>query len=238
MRVCLEMGGAFSSHEGLAGGCLSSALAKAAERSTSEQIRNRRPDMEPPEPKLRFIIALRGWTERKHGERELLNEVHAFLINRKPRSSFPGFSRNSAPAALRCINSRGVGSPELPLFPQQARDLIPVAVNQGAVHGAGYQGNLFEVAEYVAVAIDVRLEHFPIVDAGFAWRPRIGEHEPGFNLLWGNRDSLAVNAVDVEVDGTDPAVKGRIVVLAARGHVDDLRFDVLGNHPHLLPGKH
>src|SRR5437016_4365538 len=54
--------------------------------------------------------------------------------------------------------------------------------------------------------------------------------------------SLSINGavipIDVEVDSTDSAIESGIVILTPGGHVDDLRFDVLGDHPHLLPGKH
>ena len=43
-----------------------------------------------------------------------------------------------------------------------------------------------------------------------------------------------MNAVGVEVNGADSAVERGIVILATGGNLDDLRFDVLRDHAHLL----
>ena len=131
-------------------------------------------------------------------------------------------------------DSRSVAAAQLPFLAEQARHLVPLGIGQRLVHGAGDFNDAFEVAEHPLVAIDVGLENFPIVDTGLARRAGVGQNKARLDFFRGDRDRLAMNAVRIEMDRARPSIKRGIVILAAGRDLDDLRLDVLGNHPHLL----
>ena len=131
-------------------------------------------------------------------------------------------------------NPRSIGPPQLPLRAEQTRDLVPVAAKKRFVHGTRDLGNLLEVAEDMAVAVDVGLEDFPVIDAGLPRGAGVGKHKAGLDFFRLHGNGLAVDAIDVEVNGADPAIESGIVVLATGGHVDELRFNILSDDAHLL----
>ena len=96
------------------------------------------------------------------------------------------------------------------------------------MHIAGEGDDFVEVTEDVAVAVDMGLEHFPVVDAGLAGRAGIGEQEAHLDFFRRDGHGSAANAIGIEIDGADAAVEGGIIILAAGGHADDLSLDVLG----------
>ena len=102
------------------------------------------------------------------------------------------------------------------------------------MHRAGDFRDALEIAMHVFVAVDMRFKNFPIVYARLPGRTRVGQHEARFDFLRNDGNSFAVNAVGVKVNGADSAVERGIVILATGGNLDDLRFDVLRDHAHLL----
>ena len=102
------------------------------------------------------------------------------------------------------------------------------------MHRAGDFRDALEIAMHVFVAVDMRFKNFPIVYARLPGRTRVRKHEAGLDFLRNDGNSFAVNAVGVKVNGADSAVERGIVILATGGNLDDLRFDVLRDHAHLL----
>ncbi len=102
------------------------------------------------------------------------------------------------------------------------------------VHSAGDLGNSLEVPEHALVTVDMRLENFPVVDARLARRSRVGQHEPGLDLLRRHRHRFAMNAVRIQVNGADSAIERRVVILTAGRNANDLCLDVLSDDSHLL----
>src|SRR5437763_373128 len=88
-------------------------------------------------------------------------------------------------------------------------------------------GDLLKVAKDVAVAVDVRLKNFPVVDAAPARRTGVSQDEARFDLVGRNRQPFATDAVGGQMNGADAAVERGIVILTAGGHMNQLRFDIL-----------
>ena len=86
-----------------------------------------------------------------------------------------------------------------------------------------------EIALHFAIAIDVGLGHFPIIDAGIAGRAGVAEHDAAIEIVKIHRNRDAPYAGRSQFDGADAAVQRRVVILHARGHANDLRFHVLRN---------
>ena len=59
----------------------------------------------------------------------------------------------------------GVGFAQLPFFAEKPGHLLPVGHGKSVVHGPGNLADPLKVVEDLLVAVDVRFEYFPIVDA-------------------------------------------------------------------------
>src|SRR5580700_8792999 len=166
--------------------------------------------------------------------------------NRAPSSSrAAGFGRfSSVPGGYRdqFIDQWGgdagcIGATELPFFAQKPSHVLPCAAGHGVVHGARDFRNAFEVAEHVAIAIDVSLEDLPIVNPRLSGSSGVGQHEARLDLFRHDRYGFAMDAICIEMNCAHSAIEGRVVVLATGGNRDDLRLDVLRNHPHLFEAE-
>src|SRR5690348_4108767 len=62
----------------------------------------------------------------------------------------------------RRSDARSVGLPQLPFIAQEMRNILPVGQRKRVVHGTRDLGNALKIAEYLLVAVDVRLEHLPV----------------------------------------------------------------------------
>src|ERR1700683_2373360 len=123
-----------------------------------------------------------------------------------------------------------------PVLAQQAGCFAPVRFFDGYAHAGCDRGNVPEITLHLAIAVDVGLGHFPIIDAGVTRRARVAEHNPAIELVqipW-NGDTL--DAGWPQFDGADTAIERRVVILRAGGHANDLRFDVLRNLADFLRG--
>ena len=102
------------------------------------------------------------------------------------------------------------------------------------MHGAGDLADPLEVVEHLLVAIDVRFEYFPIVDARLARRSGIDQHEAPVQLFRRDADRGMVNAIGIKMNGAHAAIQSGIVILASGGNLDELGFNVLRDHANLL----
>src|SRR5258706_8870629 len=107
-------------------------------------------------------------------------------------------------------------------------------MRQGLMHAPRYLPDLVEVAEHSPVAVDMRLKNFPIIDARLPRGSSVSKHEARLDLLCWHRDRLAMDAVRLEVDRIHAPVERRVVVLAARRDLDELRFHGLRDHADLF----
>ena len=80
---------------------------------------------------------------------------------------------------------------------------------------------------HLAIAIDVRLHDFPIVDAGVARLAGISQHDAFVEIGQVDVQRFARDTRCIQLDGAHAAIHRRIVILRARGHANDLGFNVL-----------
>ncbi len=129
----------------------------------------------------------------------------------------------------RSGDGRRVAAAQLPLLPQESRGFLPVGGGEGRPHGARDGGDVLEVAQDAPVAVDVALEDLPVIDAALARRAGVGEDKAAVELGGIACNAVAMDAIDIEFDGTDAAVQRGIIILTSGGNTDELRFDVLRN---------
>src|SRR6202521_876436 len=94
-------------------------------------------------------------------------------------------------------NRPEIAAAEVPFFSHQAAHFVPLASLERSTHGSRDNRNFFQVLRNAPVAIDVPLEHFPVVDAVL----------PGFSGV--AQDQTALEFVEIAAQGFPP--------LAARG---------------------
>src|SRR5262249_6882495 len=127
-----------------------------------------------------------------------------------------------------------IGLAQLPFLLEQERDLVPVALTQCVVHVARDLGYLSKVFEYTLVAVDMRFEDLPVVDARLALRSGIYQNKSRFDFLGRDVDCFAMNTVRIEMNCIHSTIKGGVIVLAAGWHTDELCFDILSNYTQLF----
>src|SRR6266700_3709834 len=102
------------------------------------------------------------------------------------------------------------------------------------MHGAGDLSDTLKVMEDLLVAVDVRLEDLPVVNARLARHSGIGQNKALVQVLRGHAHNSMMNAVRIKMYGAYASVERRIVVLTSGGDLDQLRFHVLRDHAELL----
>jgi len=121
-----------------------------------------------------------------------------------------------------------------PFIAQQTSRLVPAPVLQRGPHGHGDGSDLFKVAVYPGLAVNVRLGHFPVIDAGIARRARIGQHKPLIQFVEIHRNARSSDPRRAQLKRTDPPIHRRIVILRAGGNPNHLRLNVLRDLAKLL----
>ena len=96
-------------------------------------------------------------------------------------------------------------------------------------HLLGRVTNPFENLEHLGVAVDMTLEHFPVVDSRKTRLARVANHKAAIDFFFFNRQMFVLDAVSTQVNAGSRAVQRRIIILNARGNFDDRRFEVRGN---------
>ena len=91
-----------------------------------------------------------------------------------------------------------IGAAKLPLLAQKASGLRPVGGSDGGAHGAGNFADSLEVAEDLAVAIDVALEDLPVVDAALTRGSGIGEDKAAVKFIGIAWNGVAMDAIDIQ----------------------------------------
>ena len=105
-------------------------------------------------------------------------------------------------------------------------DAVPVARRQRRPHRGRRVPDALEAVEDVRVAVDMALGDLPVVGAGVARLARVAQHDSLLQLTEVDVERHAANAVGFELDGGDPSVQRRPVVLQPRRDGDRLRLDV------------
>jgi hypothetical protein len=131
----------------------------------------------------------------------------------------------------------------LPFLRDLKRHAGPVGALERLAHRDRDVANARETLLHAAIAVDVTLGHFPVVDAGIPRGVRVGEREARLQFLGADVERHAAHAVDAEFDGRDPPVIRRPIVLDAGWNIDRLRLhvhrdleDLIGAPPSAAPG--
>src|SRR5438093_6482196 len=117
----------------------------------------------------------------------------------------------------------------VPLCGDLPADFFPVASLERKPHGRRGVADALEAVENVAVAIDVSLGDFPVVRSGMAWRTGVSEHDVVRQLAGVDSQWHPPDALDAQLDGGDPAVERRTVILHAGWDPNRLALDVHGH---------
>ena len=126
----------------------------------------------------------------------------------------------------RSRNRGQISPPQRPLLVHQAAQFRPAVADERRAHLARHVCDLLEIFLHAPPAVDVILEHFPIVDARLPRLAGVAEHQPPVELLQIARQRFAPFATGCQMDGHGPAERGRIVVLRPRRHANDDCFHV------------
>ena len=108
-------------------------------------------------------------------------------------------------------------------------DCVPIICQQRVAHLLSRVANAFEDLEHFGVAVDMTLEHFPVVDSRHARLAGVANHKAAIDFVFFNGQMLALDSVRSQMNAGSRAVERRIIILNARGNFDDGRFDVGGN---------
>src|SRR2546425_682192 len=126
---------------------------------------------------------------------------------------------------------------KFPFLAHQSPDFAPTPPLERGADAPRHHSNPFEVAPDAPVAVNVRLEHLPVVNARLPRLPGVTEHQAALELVKIDAQRLAALAAGGEFDGVGAAKRGRVVVLRARGHMDYDGFGVPANMDPLLKAK-
>jgi hypothetical protein len=149
---------------------------------------------------------------------------------RQPPPPAPHTLAAAAPApCARAINGRQPLA-VLPFLGDGPSGGVPIALHQSGAHGGRGVANPLEAVEDVGVAVDVTLGDLPVVGTRKMRFAGVAQHDPAVQLLQVHVERDAMDAVTLQLEGSQPAVQRWTVVLQAGGHPDGLRLDV---HRHL-----
>src|SRR5258708_3819264 len=102
------------------------------------------------------------------------------------------------------------------------------------VHGLGDLGNTLKVAEDLAIAVNVRFEDLPIVNARLPGRSGISQDKTAIQLFRRKLDGFTKDAVNLETNCAQASVESRIVILTSSRNFDQLCLHVLRDHADLF----
>src|SRR5215471_6375117 len=93
--------------------------------------------------------------------------------------------------------------------------------------GARDRADALEIVKDAALAVDVVLENSPVIDSTFSRSAGIGKNKPAVEFLRRHRNCLAMNAINIQMDGIHSTVERGIVILTSGGNTNELGFRVL-----------
>src|SRR5206468_1201056 len=123
-------------------------------------------------------------------------------------------------------DGRQVSLAEGPFLAHEAASLLPIRFFHGYAHFLGHFRNALEAVLHRALAPDMRLEDFPVVDAMLARLAGVSDHHAALKLVEIDAQFNAMFAAGWEFDGSGAAKRWRIVVLRSSGNIDDDGFGV------------
>src|SRR5579883_3197050 len=135
------------------------------------------------------------------------------------RAFAPGF-RNDA-VDHGCRNRGQIAFAEGPFGVHQAAGVAPVRRLEGLAHLLSDFGDALEVAANGLVAVGVRLEDFPVVDAGLARLAGVANNEPPLEFIEVDAQFDAMLAAGRQFDRGGASEGRRIVILGSGWHTND-----------------
>ena len=96
---------------------------------------------------------------------------------------------------------------------QYFADRIPVASEQASRTSQRRIADAFEDVEKLLIAVDMAFRNLPIVRAGISRLARVADDDAVFESLCVDIKGLAEHALGPEMDASDTAVLGRVVIL-------------------------
>src|SRR5438874_2290083 len=96
-----------------------------------------------------------------------------------------------------------------------------VSARKGHAHALSDFGNALKALLHRFFAANLRLEDFPVVDAVLAGLAGVTDHDAALKLIEIDAQFDAMLTARRKLDGGGAAKSGRVVVLGARGNVDD-----------------
>ena len=77
---------------------------------------------------------------------------------------------------------------------------IPVVGQQRSAHLHRGVADAFEDLEHVRLAVDVTLEHFPVINPRMARLARVTNHELALNFGFVDSQMFAIDSIQIEMD--------------------------------------
>src|ERR1019366_1236123 len=114
----------------------------------------------------------------------------------------------------------------MPFFTNKPAEFGPIRAKHGDAHLLRDSGNFRKVACNSLVAIDLRLENFPIIDSGLAWLAGIANDEARFEVCGIYLQGFAEFSARAQMNRAHSAKRRRIMILRTGGYVNHHRFGV------------
>src|SRR5205823_11624057 len=118
-------------------------------------------------------------------------------------------------------DGRQVSLAEGPFLAHEAASLLTTRFFHGYAHFLVHIRNAREAVLHRALAPDMRLEDFPVVDGMLARLAGVSDHHAALKLVEIDAQFNPMFAAGREFDGSGAAKRWRIVVLRSSGHIDD-----------------
>src|SRR5258707_5961191 len=119
---------------------------------------------------------------------------------------------------------------EGPLFAHQAPSLGPVGFFESQAHFLSYFGNALEAVLHSALAADVRLEDFPVVDAVLARLAGVSDHHAALEFveIHAQFDAMLTAGREFNGGGATKGRRGMILCFRGKNYEDGLLVGAYG----------
>src|SRR5215471_5395786 len=144
--------------------------------------------------------------------------------------------------AIDCFrgNCRQIAFAKIPFFAHQAAGFFPIGFLECDAHGLRHFRDALEIGANLLLAVDVRLEYFPVVDARLPRLAGVAKYEAPFEFASVEAQFNTAFATGRKFDSSGAAECRRIVVLRSGGNFDDDPFRVAADVDPIhfaLPGR-
>jgi hypothetical protein len=123
-------------------------------------------------------------------------------------------------------NGSKIAAAEVPLFAHQAANLVPLAPLERGTQRLRNDRDFLQILRNTTVAIDMALEHFPIVDAMLPGLACIAKDQSALEFVEIARKSFAPLTAGREHDRGSAAKRRRVMILGTCGYANDDGLDI------------